>query len=1310
MSLLKHTTYITLKEKEPLKQTKNIKLQSVNGEQIQTKGTARIPFKIGKLKLEYTFHIVDQINRCCILGRDWLVDNGVRLYYDINKLRIKGIYVDLEQDIHIASILRAQQTLTLEPNSVIITHSKLKPTDYFKPGDPLIIKENELPDKKENINDLYDEETPIIIDSIATISENRTIPVVLANISTQKIIIKKDTPIARCKIRPQIAMTSVNENNTMTTEDITQHITNNLDCEDHHRKWVTELLMANSDVIAKCDSDLGRTSTIVMDVKTGETEPIHVPQYRIPLKHRPFVEQTVNELLEAKIIEPSLSRWNSPIVIAKKKDGLRFCLDLRKLNQVTQTEKYRLPVIDDLLGILDKAKFISSLDLKSGYWSIPLTDDSKLKTSFTCHLGAYLFNSVPFGLKNAGSVFMKLMDEVLRGYNDFCACYLDDIVLFSRTLEEHKTHITKVLDRLRQHKLKIKLKKCSFVKKETKYLGFVISTEGIKPDPNKVKAIKKLPRPTNLKSTRSYLGCYNYYRRYLPNFATIAEPIVALTRKGTKFRWSEKCETAFNTLKKKLAEVTMLGHADPNKPYLLYCDSSSYAIAACLSQSDTNTGEFIRGVTGEKPIYFLSKKLSPTQQNWPIIEKEFYAIFYAITKLDFYLHNSKITVFTDHQPLKHVMTSKMQNRKIRNWALSIEGYDIEMNYLSGKLNIISDLLSREVPLSDQSSSDSLSDIHENTYETSHNTINEKETQKTTMQQTNSSVAINTVQLPSNRESFDKPSASINIINSNVIPSHNNKFNERPPANQNIEIDINDPQTADAQKSDPVIQKLKQQLMTGTADLAKQKQFIIVDNTLYFISEQNDDLQLRMYVPNTFQQKILTQFHDNLGHPGVDRMYYNIKTKYYWPKMFHNIYEHVQKCITCQERNLLNIRAPMQQTDIPMHPFEKISVDTAGPFPKTLSGSVYVLHFIDHFSLWPESFPVPDKTGQRVAQILIDEIIPRYATPRILLTDNGTEFVNQAFEETLKELNIKHITTTFHRPQSNAKNERAHRTINDIIAKMSSDDSQTWDINLNQALAAVRFNINTSTMFSPFYLLYGRSPIFPLDNILKPRTKYNGDDLHKMRLQEMHRNFYQMYANVRKMQYKNMLYFNKNAKYVDFKIGDHVYYKNFNRKTKLDKKWLAHYIIIEQKSPVSFIIKHQLTNKTTKAHASQLRKTYAPWDEMTSKNIHKPTQNKRHTTYVTKPISDSDETDESSSERNPNIDKRLTASSSSDESDLPLAIIRNRIRERNERLNSQRHTENNNYNINTNNYDDTNNLNQQHDFPLGCPTTRRRNSH
>ena len=248
------------------------------------------------------------------------------------------------------------------------------------------------------------------------------------------------------------------------------------------------------------------------------------------------------------------------------------------------------------------------------------------------------------------------------------------------------------------------------------------------------------------------------------------------------------------------------------------------------------------------------------------------------------------------------------------------------------------------------------------------------------------------------------------------------------------------------------------------------------------------------------------------------------------------------------------------------------------------------------------------------------------------------------------------------------------------------------------------------MFSPFYLLYGRSPIFPLDNILKPRIKYNGDDLHKMRLQEMHRNFYQMYANVRKMQFKNMLYFNKNAKYVDFKIGDHVYYKNFNRKTKLDKKWLAHYIIIEQKSPVSFIIKNQLTNKTTKAHASQLRKTYAPWDEMTSKNIHKPTQNKRHTTYVTKPISDSDETDVSSSERNPNIDKRLTATSTSDESDLPLAIIRNRIRERNERLNSHMESENNNYNINTNNYDNNTTLNQQHDGPLGCPTTQRRYSH
>ncbi len=249
-----------------------------------------------------------------------------------------------------------------------------------------------------------------------------------------------------------------------------------------------------------------------------------------------------------------------------------------------------------------------------------MEESDKEKTAFACHRGLYQFNVMPFGLCTAPAIFQELMSAVLEGLSGFTTAYLDDILIYSETLEEHLTHIQQVFDRLRSHQLRLKLKKCSFLKAKTNYLGFGYRRRCIRPELGKVDVIKSLPSPTCVREVRSFIGMCSYYRRFIPTFSEIAEPIIALTRKYAKFKWNDECQKSFDRLKNQLASILLLDYPDPNKPYVLYTDASDKCIGSCLTQlvPDDNAPEKVI----EKPIYFLSHRLSDTQTRWSTIEKE----------------------------------------------------------------------------------------------------------------------------------------------------------------------------------------------------------------------------------------------------------------------------------------------------------------------------------------------------------------------------------------------------------------------------------------------------------------------------------------------------------------------------------------------------------------------------------------------------------------------------------------------------------------------------------------------------------------
>ncbi|GFT59701.1 retrovirus-related Pol polyprotein from transposon opus [Trichonephila clavipes] len=382
--------------------------------------------------------------------------------------------------------------------------------------------------------------------------------------------------------------------------------------------------------------------------------------YRIPIALQQEVDRQINELLHLKLIEPSESEWAHPIVCVSKKNGsIRLCVDYRHLNSFTIADAYPMQNAKDLLFEVGQANYITVLDLTKGYWQIPMAEEAKPYTAFVTHHGHYQFCVMPFGMKNAGSTFQKVMDQVLVKHRAYCRSYIDDVAVFSKTWEQHMKHLW-------QHS----------------------------PDPGKVESIKNISVPTTKKEIRSFLGLTSYYREYIPNFASLVLPLTELTRNRVPniIPWNEVAEQAFTKLKAQLVKAPSLYTPDLSKPYQLYTDASATAIGACLSQNDEKGKE--------NPIAFFSKKLTETQTRWATIEREAYAVIEALKRFDSWIFGAEIEVISDHNPLTYLTLTTPQSAKLTRWALALQRYNIAISYRKGVKHGNADALSRlPIPVS-----------------------------------------------------------------------------------------------------------------------------------------------------------------------------------------------------------------------------------------------------------------------------------------------------------------------------------------------------------------------------------------------------------------------------------------------------------------------------------------------------------------------------------------------------------------------------------------------------------------------------------
>ena len=427
-------------------------------------------------------------------------------------------------------------------------------------------------------------------------------------------------------------------------------------------------------------------------IPTTDNIPVNIKQYRYPPQLRDTVQQNVQELVDNDIVEESESPYNSPLwIVPKKADSQgnkrwRLVIDFRALNEKTIASAYPLPNITEILDQLGISKYFSTLDLAPGFHQVPIDPADAPKTAISTPFNHLQYKRMLMGLKGSHSTFQALMDKVLSGLQGIeLFVYMDDIVIYAESLEDHIRKIKKLFGRLKTAGLTLQPDKCLFLRKEVMYLGHIISEEEVRPDPKKTQAVSEFPRPRNAKNIKQFLGLAGYYRRFIPNFPKIAKPLHYLLQKNIKFIWGEAQEGVFVALRQTLCSGPILQYPNFNEPFVVTTDASDYALGGVLSQGP---------IGKDLPIAYTSRALICAELKYTTTEKELVAIIHAVKQFRPYLYGRKFTLVTEHRPLLWLHKLKDPIARISRWKILLREYDYEITHKPGKINMNADALSR----------------------------------------------------------------------------------------------------------------------------------------------------------------------------------------------------------------------------------------------------------------------------------------------------------------------------------------------------------------------------------------------------------------------------------------------------------------------------------------------------------------------------------------------------------------------------------------------------------------------------------------
>lgn len=806
-----------------------------------------------------------------------------------------------------------------------------------------------------------------------------------------------------------------------------------------------KVIAEHQDVFFIEGENLTFTNAIKHKIITTDETPVHKKSYRYPFCHREEVQRQVLKMLEQGIIRHSSSPWTSPIwIVPKKADASgkkkwRLVVDYRKLNEKTIDDRYPIPNISDILDKLGRCMYFTTLDLASGFHQIEISEEDVAKTAFSVENGHYEFLRMPFGLKNAPSTFQRVMDNVLREHIGIrCLVYMDDIIIFSTSLKEHLENLSKILTTLEKYNMKIQLDKSEFLKKEVAFLGHIVTPEGVKPNMDKIEAIKKWPLPKTEKELRGFLGILGYYRKFIRDFAMIAKPLTKALRKGEAINHSKEFVDSFERCRNILTGSDILQYPDFEKPFILTTDASNYAVGAVLSQGQ---------IGSDKPIAFASRTLNKSEENYSAIEKELLAIVWACKYFRPYLYGRKFTLYTDHKPLTFSLNLKDSNSRLIHWRLYLEEFDYEIKYRPGKQNIVADSLSRiqtEVNTNLQNDSSSTDDA------TMHSA------------DTDDSEFIKCTEFPLNKFSNQiilKFGDTESMDYEEVFPRIYRRTITREDFSDSFIMTMFK-EFMDSKRSNCIF--CPENLMNPIQNIYKQYFNRYKSFKIYF----SQKLLLDLKTPED-QNTIIEQTHSS-AHRGIWENNRKISDKYFFPKMKHKIREFVKLCSICNknkyDRHPYKIK--LGHTPDVKKPFEILHIDIFISQPDKF------LSAVDKFSKFGILLPIKSRTINDIRKGLT-KLFSLYGTPNLIVCDNEPALKSIEIRGLLQSLNIEVHYTPPNHSESNGTVERFHSTVAEIFRCIQTD-YQDLSKKEKFRIACTLYNntIHSATKLKPREIFYG----------------------------------------------------------------------------------------------------------------------------------------------------------------------------------------------------------------------------------------------
>ena len=840
-------------------------------------------------------------------------------------------------------------------------------------------------------------------------------------------------------------------------------------------------------------------------IPTSDGPPIQSRARRLDQEKLRVAKEELEKLVDLGICYRGKSDWSSPLLVTTKPNGgWRVCGDYRRVNARTTDDRYPVRTLQDFTSELHGKTVFSKIDLMKGYHQIPVADDDIKKTAVITPFGLFIFPRTPFGLKNAGQDFQRLMDEIL-GDVPRIFVYIDDILVASESLEQHLQDLKIVFDALSENGMVVQRSKCLLNQPELEFLGYQVSKDGISPLPERVAAIRKTSAPTSIKELQRFLGMVNYYRRFIPNAAAhLFHLFDAL--KGPKDKkvktldWTPQMQQSFDATKEALARSALLHHPRPGAMLALTTDASDKAIGGVLEQ---------RGPKGWEPLAFYSSKLAPNQQQWPPYDRELLAAFKGTRHFRDLIEGRAFTLYTDHQSLVPSVHKKTDPQTIRQqYQLScIAEYTTDIRYVQGKANLVADALSR--PNDENADISAVKNPNEPNCSNflnnngSGSSLSFQNCNRIHSGATDDAAAtvfpVSTL-TPPNAEPLVRsgsdclgqqpqgvptsPPKEIQIrerlhpaAGANDSENRSTCSSKREEAIENLQqvvasigdlgVDWNE--VAIQQPLDPEFQQLKRDQRSGlqwkSVDIGQRQILVDISNG-----------PARPYIPFALRRNIFNVLH-GLGHPGVERTRQMVASKVIWPSMREDCSKWARECLQCQQAKVTrHVTPPIGDFVVPNRRFEHLNVDLV-TLPIS-NGFKYLLTAVDRFTRWPIAIPLVDISAQSVAEAFTYGWIAHFGVPATVTTDRGSQFSSATFQQLTKTWGIKVQMTTPYHPEANGLVERLHRRLKEALIALGADHPREWFWKLPCVLLSIRTTFKPDIGASPADLVYGEGLAVP----------------------------------------------------------------------------------------------------------------------------------------------------------------------------------------------------------------------------------------